>query len=50
CVIEDNTVIGEDLEQDRKRFHVTETGIVLVTPEMLGQHLYVVDEEFLSGK
>ena len=44
CVIEDGTVIGEDIEEDRKRFHVTESGIVLVTPEMLGQHLYVVKE------
>ncbi len=47
CVIEDGTVIGEDLELDRKRFHVTEGGIVLVTPEMLGQQLYVVDKDFL---
>ncbi len=47
CIIEDGTVIGEDLEQDRKRFHVTESGIVLVTPEMLGQHLYVVDKDDL---
>ncbi len=47
CIIEDGTVIGEDLELDRKRFHVTEGGIVLVTPEMLGQHLYVVDKDAL---
>jgi glucose-1-phosphate adenylyltransferase len=45
CIIEDGMVIGEDMELDRKRFHVTETGIVLVTPEMLGQHLYVLDKE-----
>ena len=45
CVIEDNTVIGEDLEEDRKRFYVTEEGIVLVTPGMLNQHLYSVDED-----
>lgn len=44
CVIEDGMVIGEDLEEDRKRFFVTDSGIVLVTPEMLGQHLYVVKE------
>ena len=49
CHIEDGTVIGEDLEHDRKRFHVTEEGIVLVTPEMLGQHLYVVDKEMLTS-
>lgn len=39
-VIPDNTVIGEDLEEDAKRFHVTKEGIVLVTPEMMGQELY----------
>lgn len=40
CVIPDDTIIGEDLEEDAKRYHVTKEGIVLVTPEMLGQHLY----------
>ncbi|MDH5614899.1 MAG: sugar phosphate nucleotidyltransferase, partial [Gammaproteobacteria bacterium] len=40
CVIPDNTVIGRDLEEDRKRFHVTENGIILVTADMLGQHLF----------
>jgi len=40
CVIPDNTVIGEDLVEDAKRFHVTKEGIVLVTPAMLGQNLY----------
>ena len=39
-VIPDGTVIGEDLEEDAKRFHVTKEGIVLVTPEMMGQQLY----------
>lgn len=48
CTIEDGTVIGEDVELDRKRFHVTESGIILVTPEMLGQHLYVINEEFVK--
>jgi len=48
CIIEDGMVIGEDLEHDKKRFHVTESGIVLVTPEMLGQHLYAVDKESLD--
>lgn len=38
-VIPDGTVIGEDLELDRKRFHVTEEGIVLITAEMMGQKL-----------
>jgi glucose-1-phosphate adenylyltransferase len=49
CAIPDDTVIGEDLDEDRERFHVTENGIVLVTPEMLGQHLYVVDKEILTA-
>ncbi len=40
CVIPDGTVIGEDLVEDAKRFHVTPDGIVLVTPAMLGQNLY----------
>lgn len=40
CDIPDDTVIGENLEEDAKRYHVTKEGIVLVTPEMLGQHLY----------
>ena len=42
CIIPPNTVIGEDYEQDRKRFHVTEGGVVLVTPDMLGQELHYV--------
>jgi len=35
------TVIGEDTEADRRHgFRVTDTGITLVTPEMLGQPLH----------
>jgi len=30
---------GIDAEEDRKRFHVTEKGITLITPAMLGQKL-----------
>lgn len=40
CVIPDGTVIGEDPEEDAMRFHVTEKGIVLVCPEMLGQAVH----------
>ena len=40
CVIPDGTIIGENLAEDAKRFHVTEEGLVLVTPAMLGQILY----------
>ncbi|MHB1950504.1 MAG: glucose-1-phosphate adenylyltransferase [Acidiferrobacteraceae bacterium] len=38
CRIPEGTVIGADPEQDRRRFHVTPGGVVLVTPEMLGQY------------
>lgn len=37
CQIPQNTVIGEDIEQDKQRYFVTDNGIVLVTPDMLGQ-------------
>ena len=39
--IADDTVIGEDLAADRERgFRVTDSGLVLVTPDMLGQQLH----------
>jgi glucose-1-phosphate adenylyltransferase len=37
CRIPADMAIGFDHEQDRQRFHVSEKGITLVTPEMLGQ-------------
>lgn len=37
CEIPDGTVIGYNEEEDRERFYVTPNGVVLVTPEMLGQ-------------
>ncbi|MDX8408942.1 MAG: glucose-1-phosphate adenylyltransferase [Mariprofundales bacterium] len=46
CVIDkgtsipEGTVIGENAEEDARRFRVSERGIVLVTPEMLGQDLH----------
>jgi len=42
CQIYDDTNIGVDLEADRDRYHVTPGGVVLVTPEMLGQVLHHV--------
>jgi glucose-1-phosphate adenylyltransferase len=42
CVIPEGMVIGYDPELDRKRFHVTEKGICLVTPEMLGQQIHYI--------
>jgi glucose-1-phosphate adenylyltransferase len=37
CGIPDGGVIGEDPEEDARRFHVTRDGVVLITREMLGQ-------------
>jgi glucose-1-phosphate adenylyltransferase len=38
CTIDAGMVIGEDHEADRERgFRITENGVVLVTPDMLGQ-------------
>jgi glucose-1-phosphate adenylyltransferase len=42
CRIPDGMVIGENPEQDAERFHVTPGGVVLVTPEMLGQEVHHV--------
>jgi len=42
CIIPDGMVIGKDNEQDKKRFHVSPNGVVLVTPDMLGQELHHV--------
>ncbi len=40
CVIPPDTHIGVDAEEDAARFHVSRGGVVLVTPEMLGQRLH----------
>jgi len=43
CEVPAGTSIGHDLEHDRARgFRVSEGGIVLVTPDMLGQPLHFV--------
>jgi glucose-1-phosphate adenylyltransferase len=42
CRIPAGTQIGVDREQDAKRFYVSPGGVVLVTPEMLGQHIHHV--------
>ena len=40
CIVPEGMVIGENFEEDAKRFYVTPRGVVLVTPEMLGQELH----------
>ena len=42
CRIPAGTVVGEDPIEDARRFHVSEGGVVLITPEMLGQELHHV--------
>ena len=40
CALPAGLQVGVDPDEDRKRFHVTERGVTLVTPEMLGQHVH----------
>ncbi len=42
CQIPEGTIIGEDREQDEKRFLVSPGGVVLVTSDMLGQQRHYV--------
>jgi glucose-1-phosphate adenylyltransferase len=42
CRIPDGLEVGFDVEKDRRRFYVTERGITLITPEMLGQYIHHV--------
>ena len=36
CVLPDGFVAGFDVDEDRRRFHVSEGGVTLITPDMLG--------------
>ena len=40
CKIPEGLVVGEDPEEDAKRFYVSKKGITLITPEMLGQPVH----------
>ncbi|KAF0166528.1 MAG: glucose-1-phosphate adenylyltransferase [Rhodocyclaceae bacterium] len=42
CRVPEGMLIGYDSAADRQRFHVTENGITLVTPEMLGQQAHYI--------
>jgi glucose-1-phosphate adenylyltransferase len=40
CRIPEGFSVGIDPDEDRKRFHVTEGGIALIVPEMIGQRAH----------
>jgi glucose-1-phosphate adenylyltransferase len=40
CMLPDGFTAGLDRSADEARFHVSSQGVVLVTPEMLGQHVH----------
>ena len=40
CRIPAGLAVGIDPAADRRRFHVTDGGVTLITPEMLGQYLH----------
>ena len=42
CRIPEGTKIGVSTEDDKNKYHVSPKGVVLVTPEMLGQELHHV--------
>jgi len=42
CRIPEGMVAGVDPAEDRRRFYVTESGVTLITPEMLGQRVHQV--------
>ena len=40
CMVPPGTTIGYDHAEDARRFNVSPKGVVLVTPEMLGQKVH----------
>ncbi|XXG27718.1 MAG: hypothetical protein WJ310_09410 [Ferrovum myxofaciens] len=48
CVIPDGLEARFDPVKDAKQFHVTEKGVTLITPDMLGQHIHMSNQN--SGK
>jgi len=43
CIIPEGLEVGFDQEADSKQFHVTDNGVTLITPEMLGQKIHYSD-------
>ena len=42
CMVPDGLQVGVNPEEDKERFYVSEKGITLITPEMLGQNRHQV--------
>lgn len=42
CIVPEGTVVGENPEEDAKKYHVSPNGVVLITPAMLGQEIHYV--------
>ena len=40
CVLPEGFQAGFDPDEDRRRFHVTKSGVTLITPDMLGQKIH----------
>jgi glucose-1-phosphate adenylyltransferase len=38
CIVPEGTIIGEDSIADAEKYEISPNGVILVTPEMLGQH------------
>jgi len=45
CIIPDGMEIGKDITKDRDRFYVSPNGVILVTPDMLGQEIHYVRQQ-----
>ena len=42
CIIPEGLTAGLDPEEDARRFHVSDNGVTLITPDMLGQEVHRV--------
>ena len=42
CIIPEGLTAGLDREEDARRFHVSDNGVTLITPDMLGQEVHRV--------
>jgi glucose-1-phosphate adenylyltransferase len=40
CRLPEGFTVGVDPEEDRRRFHITERGVALIVPEMIGQQVH----------